>query len=86
MKAKKRYFIGNFSDVTDEVLAIIGGCLCCSQFTDNEKKTIIFKLPSTDSNEYKELEKFKEIIQEEAITKSRILKPIKEIIEPNPKQ
>ena len=86
MKAKKRYFIGSFSDVTDEVLAIIGGCRCCSQFTDNEKKTIIFKLPSTDSNEYKELEKFKEITQEEAITQSRILKPIKEIIEPKPKQ
>ena len=85
MKAKKRYFIGNFSDVTDEVLAIIGGC-CCNQLTDEGKKTIVFKLPSTDSNNYKELEKFKEIIHEEAIAKSRILKPIKEIIEPKPKK
>ena len=85
MKAKKRYFIGSFSDVTDEVLAIIGGCRC-NQLTDVGKNTIVFKFPSTDSNEYKELEKFKEITQEEAITQSRILKPIKEIVEPKPKQ
>ena len=75
---KNRYFIGNYSDLNENVLSLIGGCMC-NQLTDDNKKTVIFKLKVGDNNDYKELENFKEITQAEAIKESRILKPEKEI-------
>ena len=66
MKAKKRYFIGDFSDVTDEVLKIIGGCRC-DLITDDLKQKTIFKLRSTDKNTHPELEKFNQITKEIAV-------------------
>jgi hypothetical protein len=64
MKAKKRYFIGNFSDVTDEVLSIIG-CCRCDLITDAEKQTVMFKIYT--SKEYPELSNFTELQKNEAI-------------------
>ena len=74
MKKDKRYFIGKVSDVTDEILDIIGGCMC-DQFTDNLKEKIIIKLPSTDNKNHPQLNKFKQISKKEAIEAASILKP-----------
>ena len=76
MKAKKRYFIGSFSDVTDEVLKIIGGCRC-GLITDSGKQTVMFKIVT--SNEYPELSKFTELQKNKAIEEVEKLRTTIEI-------
>lgn len=75
MKAKKRYFIGNFSDVTDEVLKIIGGCRC-DLITDSGKQTVMFKIAT--SKEHPELSKFTELNKSKAIEEVEKLRTIEE--------
>jgi len=75
MKAKKRYFIGNFSDVTDEVLKIIGGCRC-DLITDSGKQTVMFKIAT--SKEHTELSKFTELQKSKAIEEVTKIRTIKE--------
>jgi len=75
MKAKKRYFIGNFSDVTDEVLKIIGGCRC-DLITDSGNQTVMFKIVT--SKEHPELSKFTELNKRKAIEEVTKIRTIKE--------
>ena len=74
-KKTKKYFIGNFSDVTDEVLAIIGGCRC-DLITDSGKKTVMFKIAT--SKEHPELSKFTELNKRKAIEEVEKLRKIEE--------
>jgi hypothetical protein len=71
---KNRYFTGLMSDVTTDVCDITGVCHC-HQFTDDKREKVILKLKVGDNNDYKELEKFKEITHEEAVFLSRELRP-----------
>jgi len=65
-KKNKKYFIGNFSDVTDEVLKIVGGCRC-DLITDSEKQTVMFKIATSKEHPELELSKFTELNKSKAI-------------------
>ena len=72
-KKNKKYFIGNFSDVTDEVLKIVG-CCSCDLITDSEKQTVMFKIAT--SKEHPELSKFTELNKSKAIEEVEKLRTI----------